>query len=136
MQETNQAIAAVKREVQLAEWQQQIQTRQEQGLTVDELCIRLGISKGAYYHRLKKVVNSREYLCQRMGVMENTEKDGVAGETSRSVAVVPIRTAQPNKKATIEMQLGDLPVKFNESPTAEQLKVVLRILPDANQPVC
>ena len=54
----------------------------------------------------------------------------------RSVAVVPIRTAQPNKKATIEMQLGDLQVKFNESPTAEQLKVVLRILLDANQPVC
>ena len=136
MQETNQAIAGVKREVQLAEWQQQIQTRQEQGLTVDEWCIRLGISKGAYYHRLKKVVNSREYLCQRMGVMENTEKDGVSGETSRYVAVVPIRTAQPNKKATIEMQLGDLQVKFNESPTAEQLKVVLRILLDANQPVC
>ena len=133
MQETNQAIAAVKREVQLTEWQQQIQARQEQGLTVDEWCIILGISKSAYYHRLRKV---REYLCQRMGVMENTEKDGVAGETSRSIAVVPIRTAQPNKKATIEMQLGDLQVKFNESPTAEQLKVVLSILLDANQPVC
>ena len=94
---------------------------------------KIGNSKGAYYHRLKK---AREYLCQRMGVMENTEKDGVSGETSRSVAVVPIRTAQPNKKATIEMQLGDLQVKFNESPTAEQLKVVLKILLDANQPVC
>ena len=34
------------------------------------------------------------------------------------------------------MQLGDLQVKFNESPTAEQLKFVLRILLDANQPVC
>ena len=56
-----------------------------------------------------------------MGVMENTEKDGVAGETSWSVAVVPIRTAQPNKNATIEMQLGDLQVKFSESPTAEQI---------------
>ncbi|MBP3698356.1 MAG: hypothetical protein J6J01_02565 [Oscillospiraceae bacterium] len=133
MQETNQAIAAVKREVQLTEWQQQIQARQEQGLTVDEWCIRLGISKGAYYHRLRKV---RKYLCQRMGIMENTEKNGVATETSRSVAVVPIRTAQPNKKATIEMQLGDLQVKFNESPTAEQLKVVLSILLDANQSVC
>ena len=97
---------------------------------------KIGNSKGAYYHRLKKVVNGREYLCQRMGVMENTEKDGVAGEMSRSVAVVPIRTAQPNKKATIEMQLGDLQVKFNESPTAEQVKVVLRILLDTNQPIC
>ena len=68
--------------------------------------------------------------------MENTEKDGVAGEPSRSIAVVPNRTAQPNKKTTIEMQLEDLQVKFNESPTAEQLKVVLSILLDANQPVC
>ena len=68
--------------------------------------------------------------------MENTEKDGVAGETTRAIAGVPIRTAQPNKKATIEMQLEDLQVKFNESPTAEQLKVVLSILLDANQPVC
>ena len=68
--------------------------------------------------------------------MENTEKNGVSGEMSRSIAVVPIRTAQPNKKATIEMQLGDLQVKFNESPTAEQLKVVLSILLDANQSVC
>ena len=68
--------------------------------------------------------------------MENTEKNGVSGEMSRSIAIVPVRTAQPNKKATIEMQLGDLQVKFNESPTAEQLKVVLRILPDTNQPVC
>ena len=99
MHETNQANTAVKREVQLAEWQQQIQARQDQGLTVAEWCIRLKISKGAYYHRLRKV---REYLCQRMGVIENIEKDDVATETSRSVAVVPIRTTQPNKKQPLK----------------------------------
>ena len=128
MKETNQAIAAVKREVQLSEWQRQIQERQEQGRTVDEWCISLGISKGTYYHRLRKV---REYMCQRIGVMEA----GASEETSRS-AVVPIRVAQPKEKAAIEMQFGDLQIKFNESPDAEQLKVVLTALMGTNKPVC
>lgn len=127
MKETSQAIAAVKREVQLSEWQQQIQARQEQGVTVDEWCISLGISKGTYYHRLRKV---REYMCQRMGVTEA----GAPGETSGSAAVVPVRVAQ--QKAAIEMQFGDLQIKFNESPDTEQLKVVLATLMGTNKPVC
>lgn len=127
MKETSQAIAAVKREVQIAEWQRQIQERQEQGITVDEWCVNLGISKSAYYHRLRKV---REYMCKRMGVMDN----GAVNETPHAAAVVPIRAAQP--KAAIEMQLGELQIKFNESPDAEQLKVVLTALMDANKPVC
>lgn len=36
MNESSQAIVTVKREVQLSEWQQQIQERQEQGLLIDE----------------------------------------------------------------------------------------------------
>ena len=129
MNDTSQAIVAVKREVQLEEWQRQIQARQEQGVTVDEWCISTGVSKGTYYHRLRKV---REYMCQRMGVMKN----GKTREPSQSVAVVPIRMARPKEKATIEMQLGDLQIKFNESPDAEQLKVILDVLMGANKPVC
>ena len=128
MKETNQAIAAVKREVQFSEWQRQIQERQEQGRTVDEWCISLGISKGTYYHRLRKV---RKYMCQSMGGTEG----GASEETSRS-AVVPIRVAQPKEKAAIEMQFGDLLIKFNESPDTEQLKVVLATLMGTNKPVC
>lgn len=129
MNESSQAIVAVKREVQLAEWQRQIQARQEQGVTVDEWCISLGISKGAYYHRLRKV---REYMCRQMGVME----DGESGETSQSSSSVPIRMPQAKDKATIEMQLGDLQIKFNESPDAEQLKIVLATLMGTNKLVC
>lgn len=129
MNEANQAIVAVKREVQLAEWQRQIQARQEQGVTVDEWCISLGISKGTYYHRLRKV---RESICQRLGVME----EDVSGEPPQSAAAIPIRVPQPKEKATVEMQLGDLQIKFNESPDAEQLKVVLETLMGANKPVC
>ena len=129
MNETSQAIVAVKREVQLAEWQRQIQARQEQGLTVDEWCMSTGISKGAYYHRLRKV---REYMCRQMGVME----DGATGEASQSAAVIPIRAAQPREQTAIEMQIGALQIKFHESPDAEQLKIVLATLMGGNKPVC
>lgn len=129
MNESSQAIVAVKREVQLAEWQRQIQARQEQGLTVDEWCISMGISKGAYYHRLRRV---REYMCQQMGVVEGSNPS----ETAQSTAVVPIRTAQSREKAAIEMQLGELQIRFNEKPDAEQLKVVLSALTGVNKPVC
>ncbi len=129
MNESSQAIVTVKREVQLSEWRRQIQERQEQGLTVDEWCISTGISKGAYYHRLRKV---REYMCQQMGVVESSNPS----ETAQSTAVVPIRTTQPKEKAAIEMQLGELQIRFNESPDTEQLKFVLAALTGANKPVC
>ena len=129
MNESRQAIVAVKREVQLSEWQRQIQERQEQGVTVDEWCMNLGISKGAYYHRLRKV---REYMCQQMGVMEGSNPR----ETTQSTAVVPIRAARSKEKAAIEMQLGELQIRFNENPDAEQLKIVLAALTGANKPVC
>lgn len=76
---------------------------------------------------LRKV---REYMCKRMGVMDNA----AVIETSHAAAVVSIRAAQP--KAAIEMQLGDLQIKFNESPDSDQLKVVLGALVCANKPVC
>ena len=130
MNETTQAIVEVKREVQLAEWQRQIQERQEQGMTVDEWCASVGIGKGAYYHRLRKV---REYMCKNMGLVESGEKKKEASQCS---AVVPIRTPQPKEKAAIEMQLGELQIRFNENPDAEQLKVILASLMSANNPVC
>lgn len=130
MNETTQAIVEVKREVQLAEWQLQIQERQERGMTVDEWCASVGISKGAYYHRLRKV---REYMCKSMGLVESGEKKK---EASQPTAVVPIRTPQPKAKAAIEMQLGELQIRFNESPNTEQLKAVLGSLMSASNPVC
>lgn len=129
MNESSQAIVAVRRDVQLSEWQRQVQERQEQGIPVDELCASLGISKGAYYHRLRKV---REYMCQQMGGMEGSDPR----ETAQSTVVVPIRAAQSREKAAIEIQLGALQIRFNESPDAEQLKVALAAFTDANKPVC
>jgi hypothetical protein len=55
MYETSQATVEVKQEVKLSEWQRQIQERQKLGLTVDEWCMQMDISKSAYYHRLRRL---------------------------------------------------------------------------------
>lgn len=59
-----------------------------------------------------------------MGLMDNDAATTTV-ETPQSTSVVPIRIPQPKEKAAIEMQLGDLWIKFNEHPDADQLKVVL-----------
>jgi len=131
MNKASQAIATVKREVQLVEWQRQMQERQDQGITVDEWCARLGISKGAYYRRLRKV---REYMCAKMELMDDV--DNATTEAPQTTAIVPVLMAQTREKAAIEMQLGELQIRFNDKPDAEQLKVVLAALMGANKPVC
>ena len=42
MNESSQAIVAVKREVQLSEWRRQVQERQEQGIPVDDMVCKPG----------------------------------------------------------------------------------------------
>ena len=79
-------------------------------------------------------------VCERFGHICVTRWGGVEGsdprETAQSTVVGPIRAAQSREKAAIEIQLGALQIRFNESPDAEQLKVALAAFTDANKPVC
>ena len=129
MDKARQTIAEAKREIQVTEWQQQIQARREQGKTVDEWCASKGISKGTYYHRLKRV---REYLCQQRRITGNDEERN----PSQPAAIVPVHVGQPREKAVMEIQFGDLQIKFNGSPNSEQLKIVLESLMSRNPSAC
>ena len=92
MKETSQAIAAVRREVQLSEWQRQVQERQEQGRPVDAWCASLGIKQG---HVLSSSAERFGHICvNRMGVMEGSDPR----ETAQSTVVVPIRAAHSQEK--------------------------------------
>ncbi len=64
-----QTIADVKERVLLSEWQRQIEERQSGGYSIEEWCQMQGISKGCYYHRLRRV---RKYLCQITGILPKT----------------------------------------------------------------
>ena len=60
-------------------------------------------------------------------------------QSKRNVSIhllFPIRIAQPREKVAIEMQLGELQIKFNECPNMEYLKVVLGVLMGASKPIC
>ena len=50
-------------------------------------------------------------------------EDSASKKMSQSASIVPIRLTQPKDKAAIEMQLGELQIRFNEIPDAEQLKL-------------
>lgn len=62
-------------------------------------------------------------------------KDSGVRKPSHSAAVVPVRMARTKEKVAMEMQLGDLQIRFNESSNAEQLKLVVDVLTGANKPV-
>ena len=115
--EKTQTIAEIKEQVQLAEWQRQIQARQEQGLTVDEWCSSLGISQTTYYYRLRKV---REHLCQATEMLPKSANEH---------QIIPIQTvATEIPKSQIEIKLGELSVSFTGEASPDALKAVIEAL--------
>jgi hypothetical protein len=80
------AVAEIKEEVQLAEWQKQIETRQSSGIHVSAWCERQGISKSTYYYHLRKV---REYMCRATGILPKESP-----KPSKEQRGVPIRVAE------------------------------------------
>lgn len=125
-QEKTQAIAEIKERIQFAEWQRQIEERQSKGLGVVAWCEQQGISKSAYYYRLRRV---RAHLCQKIGVLP----ESVPGEnTEEAVAenrIVPIRkTVQMPIENRIEIISGDLRISFVGETTPSALKAVIEAL--------
>jgi transposase-like protein len=53
--ETTTAITAVKQDVRLREWAEQLEAQQASGLTVQQWCAENGINAKTYYYRLRKV---------------------------------------------------------------------------------
>lgn len=49
------AIQIVKEEVRLQAWQEDVKAQQTSGLTVREWCSQNGVTKNAFYYRLRKI---------------------------------------------------------------------------------
>ena len=113
-QEKTKAIAEIKESVQLSTWQREIEERQVSGMSVDEWCNRLGISRNTYYYRLRRV---REQLCEITGHMPEEQR------------VVPIRTTVGvPSESKIEIMCGNLQVSFTGTVSSEALKTVIEVL--------
>ncbi len=125
-----QAIADVKERVLLSEWQRQIEERQSGGYSIDEWCSMQGISKGCYYHRLRRV---RKYLCQITGVLPKTQREKHSGSGSEQ-QIVPLKEitgrcsnspVAASNESKIEISCGEVKVAFKGSVEKELLQVVL-----------
>ena len=55
MEETTKAITAVKQEVRLRDWAEQIEAQQASGMTVQKWCEENGINPKTYYYHLRKL---------------------------------------------------------------------------------
>lgn len=125
-QEKTQAIAEIKEQVQFAEWQRQIEERQSEGLGVAAWCEQQGISKSAYYYRLRRV---RAHLCQKIGVLPETVPGENTEEAVAENCIVPIRkTVQMPSENRIEIISGDLRISFVGETALSALKVVIEAL--------
>ena len=51
--ETTTAITAVKQDVRLREWAEQLEAQQASGLTVQQWCAENGIKTKSFYYRLR-----------------------------------------------------------------------------------
>ncbi len=128
-----QTIADVKERVMLSEWQRQIEERQSGGYNIEEWCQMQGISKGCYYHRLRRV---RKYLCQITGVLPKAPREKHSGSGSEQ-QIVPLKEitdrcshtpAVGSEESKIEISCGEFKVAFKGSVEKELLQVVLEAL--------
>ncbi len=125
-----QTIADVKERVMLSEWQRQIEERQSGGYSIDEWCQLQGISKGCYYHRLRRV---RKHLCQVTGVLPNA----CGKKNSESRQIVPLKEitgrcsnspVTDSNESKIEISCGEVKVAFKGDIEKELLQMVLEAL--------
>ncbi len=128
-----QTIADVKERVLLSEWQRQIEERQSRGYSIEEWCQLQGITKGCYYHRLRRV---RKELCQITGVLPKTQREKHSGSGSEQ-QIVPLKEITgrcsnspiaDSNESKIEIFCGEVKVSFNGSVEKELLQVVLEAL--------
>ena len=115
------AITEIKEQVQIEQWQKDIEDRQAAGLSIAAFCERHGISKSTYYYRLRKV---REHLCYVSGILPKKPP-----ELSNEQQIVPIRVAA--KTATenrIEIVSGDLRISFTGETDPSALKAIIEAL--------
>lgn len=119
-QEKTKAIAEIKKEVQLSQWQRQIEERQTAGLDVAQWCERQGISKTTYYYRLRKV---REHLCQ---LANPTVTEPMGAQEERRI--VPIHTANQAAASRIEIKHRELSITVTRKASPDALKAIVEAL--------
>ena len=103
MESKTTTITSVRKEVQIQEWQKQIQAQQTSGLTVQQWCRENGINIKTYYYHLRKVRN--QFI-----------------ESAPSIVPLTI----PETKSDIIIEKNDIKISLPSDISAEILVAVIR----------
>lgn len=118
---TTQTITEIKEQIQIEQWQKDIENRQTANLSIVAFCAQQGISKTTYYYRLRKV---REHLCRNAGLLPE-----LPSESPNEQQVVPIRRgAETVSESRVEIVSGDLRILFVGETSPLTLKEVIEAL--------
>ena len=105
--ETTTAITAVKQNVRLREWAEQLEAQQASGLTVPQWCAENGIKTKSFYYRLRRV---REQYIQS------------------AQAVVPMTVPQQQQSADIRIEKNGVRISLPTSITQDTLLALVNAL--------
>ena len=103
--ETTTAITAVKQDIHLREWAEQLETQQASGLTVPQWCAENGIKTKSFNYRLRRV---REQYIQS------------------AQAIVPISVSQ--KSSDIRIEKNGLQISLPNNITQDTLLALVNAL--------
>ena len=103
--ETTTAITAVKQDIHLREWAEQLETQQASGLTVPTWCAENGIKTKSFYYRLRRV---REQYIQS------------------AQAIVPVSV--PQKSSDIRIEKNGLQISLPNNITQDTLLALVNAL--------
>ena len=118
---TTQTITEIKEQIQIEQWQKDIENRQTANLSIVAFCAQQGISKTTYYYRLRKV---REHLCRNAGLLPE-----LPSESPNEQQVVPIRRgAETVSESRVEIVSGDRRILFVGETSPLTLKEVIEAL--------
>jgi hypothetical protein len=115
MEEATQVIVAIKKELQLKKWSEEIKSCAESGMKVKDWCEINGLKTKTYYYHLRRV---RESMCCAKTVKQS---------------VVPIKTSdtrERNQESTIWMKTSSVSISL---PVCVDPELMIRLAKELNR---
>jgi putative transposase len=117
-------IRAATRDYRMSQWAQVVQERIDSGLSVEEFCVSIGISRNSYYYRLRKL---RETALERVGQLQESSQ-GLASPAFTEVKLSGMPAMQFENGRRLQVEIGPCRIIADAGYPAQSLAALLREL--------
>ena len=117
-------IRAATRDFRMSQWAQIVQERVDSGLSVDEFCVSIGISRNSYYYRLRKL---RETAYERIEQLHQGQREMVV-PTFAEVKLPETPSLQFETGRRIQIEIGHCKITADAGYPTQSLTALLREL--------